>query len=215
MTDGWTSVASDSQGQILIATAAVSQTVYISTNSGSSWTVAPIIKASWISCSASSDGNAMYVVSSTGLLYKSTNAGVSWSHIPSTTMWSYRAVASDSTGQYLTLVAMSGPVLKSSDYGSTWTTQNIIFSTTNDFGKYQYESASNYLSAGAVAGIVIAVLCGCGCIVGLIAYLVIKYRKRFRQSNYNVRYQPANPMLAAAIESYEIELFEKSTELDL
>ena len=218
--NGWTSVASDSEGINLIATASINQTVHVSSDSGASWKAVALVNDSWVSCAISSSGNIMYVVSSTGLFYSSSDTGTSWTHLANTPIWSYRSVASDSTGQYLTLVAMSGPVLKSSDYGSTWTTQNIVFSTTNDFGTYVYwywlkKNGSVHISTAALIGILIAILCGCGCIVGLITLVILKLCNRSQTGIASVSYKPANAngIGAAAVETREVQLIEKNNEV--
>ncbi len=150
----------------------LSQSVYVSTNSGASWSSVTIVSAPWVSCTISSAGTYMYVVSSR-LVYASITSGSTWYKLTSAPVWNYKAIASDSTGQYLTLVAFSGPVLKSSDYGTTWTTQNIVFSTTNDFGIFGWfwdDDIVETLATGAIVGIVIGSCAFCCCIALLIGF---------------------------------------------
>ncbi len=61
----------------------------------------------------------------------------------------------------MTLVVLSGPVFKSWDYGATWQQQGIVFSLTNDMGVHAYwrdGHDDNFLSTGAIVGIIIGVV---------------------------------------------------------
>jgi hypothetical protein len=121
----------------------------------------------------------MYVAAAgmnAGIIYASTNSGSTWSQLASAPAFNYKSIACDSTGQYVTAVVYPGQVYRSSNYGATWTAQNIVFKTTNDFGTfylpgYLWDDDITTLTAGAIAGIVIGVIAFCGCIAAIIGIL--------------------------------------------
>ncbi len=154
---------------------------YYSNDYGVTWKNATVVPSEWVSCALSSSGQYMYVASRTGVVYTSTNFGVTWSHIVTAPVWTYKAIASDSTGQYLTLVALSGPILRSIDYGGTWNEQDAVFSTTNDFGTFDWntsDDSNTALSIGAIIGIAVGAVVFCCCIAALIGYCVFGMSKK-------------------------------------
>lgn len=164
----WVSVASDSNGQNLVAVATFSGTamakVYFSNDIGSTWKLAALPDAAWHSCTISSNGKTMYVASSTGIVYSSTDSGATWNQLRNVPMKRYSKIACDSNGKQLTLVAMSGPVYQSSDSGMTWKEQNIVFSLQNDFGVTLTELDSivgNYSGSYVVFVIILLFMAWC------------------------------------------------------
>jgi photosystem II stability/assembly factor-like uncharacterized protein len=176
----WSSLSCDQAGENILATVFDSSNVFVSHNYGSTWTSISIpFGANWVDSAISGDGQYMYIVATgqnAGVIYASTNSGSTWSQLASAPLFSYKSIACDSTGQYVTAVVYPGQVYRSSNYGATWTAQNIVFKTTNDFGSFVFPDAANdddssdSLSGGAIAGIVIAVIIFCGVVAGLIGY---------------------------------------------
>jgi hypothetical protein len=124
---GADAVASSADGTKLVAV--VNNWIYVSTNSGTSWTsnsvpLGPFFK----SVTSSADGTklvtASIVVGICGI-YTSTNSGVSWQQTSAPTNYGWNAVASSADGTKLVAVGSPadtyvGPIYTSMDSGTTW-----------------------------------------------------------------------------------------------
>jgi len=133
---GWSSVACSWDGTKMVAAqnfssfgyyGAVPGYIYISTNSGSTWSLASTPSGRWASVASSSDGTRLVAVANEdkngnqGLIYFSTNSGLTWSSnnvVPQE--WS--SVASSADGTKLVAVANTGLMLISTNSGTTWAT---------------------------------------------------------------------------------------------
>jgi hypothetical protein len=180
----WTSVSCDQSGTYVIATTALNNgVIYRSEDGGQGWFTVPatlslqIDVEAWVDSAVSSNADYMYIVSSglnNGLILQSTSQGVSWNQLINAPKLNYKSIACDSTGQYVTATVFSGQIYSSSDYGVTWTAQNVAFKMYNDFGTYTTWTFDNVdlnipsLSAGAIAGIVLGVLAFVCCVAALI-----------------------------------------------
>jgi photosystem II stability/assembly factor-like uncharacterized protein len=68
-----------SDGKKMIHTSTANQRVHISTNSGQTWTIAPLpFSLYFVSCASNEDGTKLVCAGSTGQLYTSSNSGINW-----------------------------------------------------------------------------------------------------------------------------------------
>jgi hypothetical protein len=123
----WSAVASSASGTKIVATINYAN-IYVSTNSGVSWTSRAGSQGSqyWSSVASSADGTRFVATvggtSHTGPIYTSTDSGVTWTaHGPATTSWS--SVASSADGTKLVAVAYGGQVWTSVNSGTNWAQQ--------------------------------------------------------------------------------------------
>ena len=123
----WSAVASSASGTKIVATINYAN-IYVSTNSGVSWTSRAGSQGSqyWSSVASSADGTRFVATvggtSHTGPIYTSTDSGVTWTaHGPATTNWS--SVASSADGTKLVAVAYGGQVWTSVNSGTNWAQQ--------------------------------------------------------------------------------------------
>ncbi len=101
--------------------------IYISTNSGSTWSSAAP-SGTWVSVASSADGTRLVAASqpnaeyyTPGLIYFSTNSGLTWSSNSAVnTSWS--SVASSADGTKFVAVDNTGLVLVSTNSGTMWAT---------------------------------------------------------------------------------------------
>ena len=126
---GGSCVASSAGGNVLAV--AASSRIYISTNSGVTWTTNSLPST----CLAvSADGSKLVVGSSSpGAIYTSTNSGITWlqqSNPPSYGAFNnLRAIASSADGNKLVAVLYGTcPVFTSTNSGVTWTTNSAPIS---------------------------------------------------------------------------------------
>ncbi len=97
--------------------------LYISSNSGSSWTAEGPNGHFWSSVASSADGTKLVAAANGGQIYTSTNSGTIWTQrVSGTTNWV--AVASSADGSRLVATASSGQIYVSTDSGATWVAQN-------------------------------------------------------------------------------------------
>ena len=147
----WSSVSISSSGQYQIAID-ISAGIAISSNYGASW-VYPTIpntpnNPNWSSSAISASGQYQTVVGN-GIIYYSSNYGVTWnqSSAPSRNWSSNKCLAMNALGQYQTAVEQNG-TWYSTDYGVTWT-QNQSFSQNpyNYFNSVAVSSTGQYQTA--------------------------------------------------------------------
>jgi photosystem II stability/assembly factor-like uncharacterized protein len=108
-TTTWTNIASSADGTKLAA-ASINE-IYVSANSGASWTAS--IGGSWSSIASSADGNTL-VAASSGEVYISVNGG-SWNPSHSGTV-----VACSADGTKLVVAQNPGSIYTSSNSGTNW-----------------------------------------------------------------------------------------------
>jgi len=135
----WTSVASDSSGENLVAVvngyhdipgddpAAFSGDVWTSTDSGATWIDQTVSSPShgeeWKSVASDSSGTNLVAVS-VNAIWTSTDAGVSWTKTATAAGMEragWQSVASNTTGTNLVAVGYGAGIWASSDGGVTWT----------------------------------------------------------------------------------------------
>lgn len=103
--------------------------IYVSTNSGETWTQTGAPLNNWISIASSADGTKLVAVVNYGnVIYTSTNSGASWTQnfISSPELWT--RVASSVDGTKLVAVSDTGKtngIYTSTDSGATWRADGV------------------------------------------------------------------------------------------
>jgi photosystem II stability/assembly factor-like uncharacterized protein len=125
--NAWPCIAASSDGWKLAAGAGLG-TIYLSTNSGVTWTTASdpqLDHASWTSIALSADGSRLLAVPGGGWIYTSTNSGVNWTRHTAgpTDSWHAAAVSADGNK----LFAFGQKMYISTDSGVSWTTNNLPY----------------------------------------------------------------------------------------
>ncbi|MGO8765895.1 MAG: WD40/YVTN/BNR-like repeat-containing protein [Limisphaerales bacterium] len=121
----WSGIASSADGTHLIACAGYSPYdsqsgyVYLSANSGVTWTLqtTPGSQA-WSSVASSASGNILVVVAHNGYLLVSVNGGGNWSTLTGSQLWT--SVACSSSGTNMVAVEGNGYIYTSTNAGSYW-----------------------------------------------------------------------------------------------
>jgi len=139
----WQSVACSADGNKIVAVASDAQlsgSIYISTNAGFTWVQRASPNLNMFSAASSADGNKLvvasnpifnfgvtpYVLVSPGLVYTSTNSGITWvsNNLPNTFAW--QGVASSADGNRLVAVSQGGnAIFTSTNSGATWISNNV------------------------------------------------------------------------------------------
>jgi DNA-binding beta-propeller fold protein YncE len=120
----WQTVASSADGTKLVAGESFGPTndIFISTNSGATWTLASTSPAEGVASSA--DGTELVAGNYTGSIYISTNSGDNWTQATNAPGVDWNAFASSADGAKLAAVAINGPgVYTSTNSGVNWTHQ--------------------------------------------------------------------------------------------
>lgn len=113
----WASVASSTDGTKLFAVGGGSTPVWMSTDSGNTWTNhGPGIGWTGIACSA--DGTKVVATANNGNIYTSGDSGLNW--IPRASSQSWKCVTSSTDGVNLAAAYSLGYIYTSSDSGQTW-----------------------------------------------------------------------------------------------
>jgi hypothetical protein len=114
----WTCIASSASGSNLVATAQSANSLYTSTDSGTTWTLRNS-SHNWSPVASSADGTKL-VAGANSLLWLSTDSGLNWNNPPGGgPNQGWTAVASSSDGTKL--AALGGLIYTSADSGATWT----------------------------------------------------------------------------------------------
>jgi len=165
----WYSVASSANGNILMAGAYNSGKVYISTDSGGTWTNTSLPSNNWNSVAESADGTKMVALANSGSsllgfgkggIYTSTNSGEAWvSNSAPSWSWCCAAMSADGdeivatvgypseAGGIYVLQNMPAPVLdlEASDNGLavSWTVPSLDFSLQQSFDLSSWTDVTN------------------------------------------------------------------------
>jgi photosystem II stability/assembly factor-like uncharacterized protein len=113
----WNSMASSADGTRLMAVA-WSDYIYISTNSGVTWTARETPR-NWLGGASSADGMKLVALVYNGQIYTSTNSGVTWTAREIGRLW--RGIASSADGTKLVATVDNGQIYTSTDSGVNWT----------------------------------------------------------------------------------------------
>lgn len=111
-------MASSADGTKLVA-AAYSEHIYISTNSGTTWTQTTAPATNWTSVASSADGTKL-VAANNGSIYTSANAGALWTQASAPSN-SWASVASSADGARLVAASGSGFIYTWASPGTNWT----------------------------------------------------------------------------------------------
>ena len=127
----WNKVACSTDGTKILASSFFK--LYTSTNSGLNWNLTTMTNKYWRSLASSSDGTKLIAGNdqNTGLVFISTNSGISWAptSAPSNTYWS--AITSSADGTKLAALAnndpasSSGSIYNSTNSGLSWTANSF------------------------------------------------------------------------------------------
>jgi len=132
--DYFQSVAASADGSKLVAVGYViadrtetRRPIYLSTNSGATWTISSAPIENWAAVASSADGSKLVAANSSERIYTSTNAGATWvSNTIANAYW--RSVASSADGRRLSAAALVevngedpfGRIYISTDAGASW-----------------------------------------------------------------------------------------------
>ena len=117
----WTSIASSADGTRLVAGEREGGPVYISTNSGATWT--PTTLSAFVevthTIASSADGTKLAVAPLTSMIYISHDSGATWiARANSSGGWNGIACSAD--GTKLVAISAAGPIYTSTDSGTNW-----------------------------------------------------------------------------------------------
>jgi hypothetical protein len=154
----WQSIASSADGTQLVAGCS-DGSIYISTNSGTTWiqnTNAP--DELWSSIASSADGTKLVAAAYSAGIYTSTNSGMTWNtnNLPGGSDW--ESVASSTDGAKLAVAASfppgSGAVYTSTNSGATWLSNNVqgVCLACSADGSKLYLAGSSYVFASTNFG---------------------------------------------------------------
>jgi hypothetical protein len=126
----WSAVACSADGTTLLAATTPNNAsgspglLFVSTNSGGTWTVANLGSSNWTAVASSADGTRLAAAAGPdfgtgGTIHISTNSGISWSQIPVGLAWESIVLSAD--GRKLAAATRHGSVCTfSNSSGSSW-----------------------------------------------------------------------------------------------
>ncbi len=167
---GWPSVASSADGSKLIAGACVpfQTSIYVSTNSGATWTqstngIGTVNYSTRTAVAVCADGSKLFASIASGALYVSTNAGAVWARAfpfryPYVSNW--KAITCSADGNKLAAVAGYSPAIyTSTNSGANWTLQTNGIGATS-FNCIASSADGNKLLAGSAGSLFTSTNCG-------------------------------------------------------
>ncbi len=119
---GW--IIAQTNGQTILAG-------NLSGSIGASWTARDSVRA-WSAIASSADGTKLAATVSSGLIFTSTNSGVTWSNQPLSGSRNWSSIASSADGTRLVATvggqatALTGNIWTSVDSGATWTMRDSV-----------------------------------------------------------------------------------------
>lgn len=140
--NGASSIACNSTGQRLYVGALFSSEIYVSSNSGNTWS-SPISFPGYlygITCNYS--GQYVYALVDSNVSI-STNYGQSWSNTISISNYGCSQIACDWSGQNVVASCNTDGIYRSTNYGQTWTKTNAPSTPLVGGGTYYYRIACN------------------------------------------------------------------------
>lgn len=149
--NGWNSVTSSADGSKLVVVS-YNGPIGLSTNSGTTWTLANAASPGWGSVASSADGTKLAAVAAFGganydaVIYTSTDSGTTWieqtnADPPFTAFPSWVSVASSADGTKL--VVVGGRIYFSTNSGATWA------ETQTPLGLSELDSPSQVIASSA------------------------------------------------------------------
>lgn len=123
--DNWTSINSSLNGQVQVATTKDSY-IYLSTNSGATWSPGFALKKDWKGASLSFDGRVISAVAYNDKIYTSYDSGKNWNnYYNNINKWISIDIAYDGKNQIALLENSTNPIHVSYDSGKTWSGVNL------------------------------------------------------------------------------------------
>jgi photosystem II stability/assembly factor-like uncharacterized protein len=143
-------VAIANNGATLLAADGNIGYLYVSTNSGATWSVITSAgRAYWMAVASSSDGTHMAAATYGGYIWTSTNSGSTWStNSSSSGSANWEQLKSDASGKYLAAQINNGALYTSTNYGSTWTKQTGWTGSGDHSNSLAMDSTGQYLAIG-------------------------------------------------------------------
>lgn len=117
----WTCIASSADGARIVAGSQYFQPIYLSTDSGATWTAANTPNTYWASVASSADGSVLVALAGQAI-YRSTNSGADWiaTSTPGTPGLIWSSVACSADGHEVVATTESSGIYRSLDWGATW-----------------------------------------------------------------------------------------------
>ncbi|HXA45534.1 MAG TPA: YCF48-related protein, partial [Candidatus Angelobacter sp.] len=94
------------------------QLLYVSQDSGATWTAASAPSNNWSAVASSADGTKLIALAFNGLIYRSTDSGTTWTSNNIVGYW--RSVACSADGTKVVAVASPGQIYTSTNSGLNW-----------------------------------------------------------------------------------------------
>ena len=146
----WSAVASSSDGSRLVAAVGngSSGSIYISADSGATWTPNTTISGQWSSVASSSDGShlaAVYNVTSPGYIYTSSDSGTTWSQRTDAPNADWAGVAMSADGSQIVAVPDGGFVYISSLASTSTGTNGYVRGAQHTALELEYVSTNLFL----------------------------------------------------------------------
>ena len=95
--------------------------VLFSTDNGRSWYFTSIGRKITIRSLASDSAGGVFAVGDSGLIFKSSDFGITWANVPSPVTKQLNGIAFGAAGKYAVIVGNDSTILESEDAGATWT----------------------------------------------------------------------------------------------
>ncbi len=123
----WAAITSSSDGTKMVAAAnTAATTLYVSSDSGKTWSGSGSIAAAWQAVASSADGVKLVAARNGNALYTSTNSGSSWNVQAGAPSGNWSSVASSADGVRLIGAVNPGRIYVSGDSGVSWSTQATV-----------------------------------------------------------------------------------------
>jgi hypothetical protein len=145
-----------------MAAVATPGSVFLSTNSGATWTSNSVSAAAqpWLFIRSSADGSGLVVVSDNGPVFTSTNSGTTWQPAANAPNYQWQSVALSASGTELILAGSPSLIYFSTDSGLTWKSNGVsgvtswqCLATSADGGKWFASDPSNFIYASTNLGL--------------------------------------------------------------
>jgi hypothetical protein len=147
----WAAIASSSDGTKMVAApVTAAKNLYISIDSGKTWSVSGSVSAAWQAVASSADGTKLVAARSGDFIYTSTNSGAAWISRFGPGAWS--SLASSADGVRLVAVMNPGGIYVSTDSGANWNVQPSA-PGTSWFSVASSANGSNLVAVVSGAGI--------------------------------------------------------------
>jgi photosystem II stability/assembly factor-like uncharacterized protein len=126
--DYWFSIACSADGNKMVAAPYYDitgnpQPIYLSKDTGTTWTAATTPSNHWTAVASSADGSVLFALPSQGPIYLSTNSGTTWTSNSTVGYWVSAACSAD--GKKAVAVANPGLLYTSTNSGVAWSSHFV------------------------------------------------------------------------------------------